>query len=94
MEKTCKRLYSLRLLRKAGVETNNMLNIYSSIIRPILQYAVPIWRAESEEYLSQKIESVQERALKIIKSGDENYEELLTMFHAEKLETRRENLCR
>jgi hypothetical protein len=54
--KACKRLYSLRILRKAGVETNKML-------RPILEYAVPVWQA-IPEYLSHKIESVQRRAPK------------------------------
>ena len=38
--------------------------------------AVPVWQA-IPEYLSQKIESVQKRALKIIKPGEESYEELL-----------------
>ena len=69
--KACKRLYSLRVLRKAGVEVKNMLKVYLAIIRPILEYAVPVWQA-IPEYLSQKIESVQKRALKIIKPGEES----------------------
>ena len=52
--KACKRLYSLRVLRKAGVEEKNMLKVYLAIIRPILEYAVPVWQA-IPEYLSQKI---------------------------------------
>ena len=55
----------------------NMLKVYLAIIRPILEYAVPVWQP-IPEYLSQKIESVQKRALKIIKPGEESYEELLT----------------
>ena len=91
--KACKRLYSLRVLRKAGVEVKNMLKVYLAIIRPILKYAVPVWQA-IPEYLSQKIESVQKRALKIIKPGEESYEELLRLFNVEKLQSRREKLCR
>ena len=91
--KACKRLYSLRVLRKAGVEVKNMLKVYLAIIRPILEYAVPVWQA-IPEYLSQKIESVQKRAFKIIKPGEESYEELLTVFNVEKLQSRREKLCR
>ena len=34
-EKACKRLYSLRVLRKAGVEINNILKAYFAIIRPV-----------------------------------------------------------
>ena len=85
--------YSLRVLRKAGVEVKNMLKVYLAIIRPILEYAVPVWQA-IPEYLSQKIESIQKRALKIIKPGEESYEELLRLFNVEKLQSRREKLCR
>ena len=68
--RACKRLYSLRILRKAGVGTDNMLKVYLAIIRPILEYALPVWQA-IPEYLSYKIESVWKRALKIINPGEE-----------------------
>ena len=90
--KACKRLYSLRILRTAGVETNKMLKVYFTIIRPILEYAVPVWQAIP--YLSHKIESVQRRALKIIKPGEESYDELLQLLNVEKLQARREKLCK
>jgi hypothetical protein len=70
-----------------------MLKVYSAIIRPILEYAMPIWQA-IPEYLSHKIESVQRRARKIIKAGEEIYDELLRMFNVEKLQARREKLCK
>ena len=41
-----------------------------------------------------KVESVQKRALKIIKPGEESYEELLSLFNVEKLQSRPEKLCR
>ena len=92
-EKACKRLYSLRVLRKAGVEINNMLKAYFAIIRPVFEYAVPVWQA-IPDYLSEKIESVQKRALKIIKPGEESYDELLMLLNVEKLKTRRQKLCK
>ena len=70
-----------------------MLKVYLAIIRSTLEYAVPVWRAITE-YLSQKTESVQKRALKIIKPGEESYEELLKLFNVEKLQSRREKLCK
>jgi hypothetical protein len=75
--KACKRLYSLRILRKAGVETEKMLKVYSAIIRPILEYAVPVWQA-IPEYLSHKIESVQRRLLNLEKSAMTNFYECST----------------
>ena len=55
-KKACKRLYSLRLLKKAGVTATGILKVYVSIIRPILEYAVPVWQAISEKQ-SEKLES-------------------------------------
>ncbi len=70
-----------------------MLKVYFTIIRPILEYAVPVWQA-IPEYLSHKIESVQRRALKIIKPGEESYDELLQLLNVEKVQARREKLCK
>ncbi len=70
-----------------------MLKVYFTIIRPILEYAVPVWQA-IPEYLSHKIESVQRRALKIIKPGEESYDKLLQLLNVEKLQARREKLCK
>ena len=38
-------IFLIRVLRKAGVEVKNMLKVYLAIIRPILEYAVPVWQA-------------------------------------------------
>ena len=54
---------------------------------------MPVWQA-IPEYLSHKIESVQRRALKIIKPGEESYDELLQLLNVEKLQARREKLCK
>ena len=52
-------LYALRLLKRAGVQEQDMFKVFRSSVRPILEYAVP-------SYLSHRIESVQKRTLKII----------------------------
>ena len=58
----------------------------------MLEYAIFIWQA-IPEYLSQKIESDQKRALKIIKAEEKRYEELLRLFSVEKLQIRCDKLC-
>ena len=63
--KACKRLYSLRILRRAGVDRESILRVYLTTIRPIMEYAVPVWQSIPVS-LSDKLESVQIRALKII----------------------------
>ncbi|KAL9966711.1 hypothetical protein ACROYT_G024828, partial [Oculina patagonica] len=64
-KKACKKLYSLRVLRRAGVSQANILKIYLSTVRPVLEYAAPVWQA-IPGYLSDTIERIQKRALHII----------------------------
>jgi hypothetical protein len=88
-KKACKKLYSLRVLRRAGVEQRNILKVYLTTIRPVLVYAVPIWQA-IPDYLSERIESIQRRALRIIFPSIDNYNEAMMMAQIPTLESRRE----
>ena len=60
-----KKLYALRLLKRAGVREQDMLKVFRRSVRPILEHTVRVWQ-DIPDYLSDKIESVQKRALKII----------------------------
>ena len=53
-KKACKKLYSLRVLRRARVSQSNMLRIYLGSVRPVLEYAVPVWQ-DIPVYLSEAI---------------------------------------
>ena len=66
IKKTCKKLCSLRVLRRAGVCCQtNILKIYLSTMRLVLEYAVPVWQAIPAD-LSYVLERVQKKALHII----------------------------
>ena len=65
VKKATKRLYSLRVLRKAGVQQADLVRIYCSLLWSVLEYGAPVWSA-LPGYLSNVIESVQRRALRII----------------------------
>ena len=65
VKKATKRLYSLRILRKAGVQEADLVRIYCSLIRSVLEYGAPVW-SDLPGYLSNIIELVQRRALRII----------------------------
>ena len=66
VKKASKRLlYALRVLARAGVSQTDLVLIYCSLIRSVLEYAAPVW-ACVPEYLNELVESVQRRALKII----------------------------
>ena len=91
-KKACKKLYALRVLRRAGVSQANILKIYLSTVRPVLEYAVPVWQA-IPDYLSVTIEQIQRRALYIIYPEAESYTHALQLAQLDRLEIRRDCLC-
>ena len=71
-----KKLYSLRILCRAGVAQDNILKVYLSTVRPVIEYddgrLIP-------DYLSDVIERVQRRALRKIYPEAESYTEALQL---------------
>ena len=64
--KATQRLYFLRLLKRAHVSMDKMMQIYCSLVRPNTEYACQVWHRTLTGEQSDAIESVQERALEII----------------------------
>ncbi len=92
IKKASKKLYSLRVLRRAGVEKDNILKVYLTTVRPVLEYAVPVWQA-IPDYLSEAIEVVQKRSLKIIYPECDSYTDALNLADLPTLKSRRDLLC-
>ena len=92
INKACKKLYSVRVLRRARVPQPKMLMIYLRSVRPVLEYAVPFWQ-DIPAYLSEAIEQVQNRALNIIYPKAESYAHALQLGNLERLDDRRVHLC-
>ena len=65
VKKASKRLYALRSLKKAGVQPRDLVGIYCALIRSVLEYAAPVWSG-LPAYLSDVLEAVQRRAMRII----------------------------
>ena len=67
IKKANKRLYSLRVLKQCGAPPVSLAKVSKvTIVRPILEYrAVPVWQ-NIAEFLASKIESIPERAMRII----------------------------
>ena len=65
VKKANKCLYALRALKKSGLTIKQLVQVYCSIVRSLLEYACPVWAA-LPKYLDDAIESVQKRALRII----------------------------
>ena len=64
--KVSKRLHILRVFRNSGIPAQDLLTIYISIIRSVLEYCCAVWSTSIPSYLSDKIEKVQRRALRIL----------------------------
>ena len=73
----------LRTLKRVGLGTNDLVLVYCSIVRSIVEYASPVWPA-IPLYLAELIESVQQKAIKII-FGQVDYTEPLVLAGLESL---------
>lgn len=89
--KASKRLYALRLLKRANVPSQHILKVYISNVRSVLEYAAPVWQDISQQ-LSDALESIQKRALKIILPGS-TYSQVLSQMDIPTLKSRRDLLC-
>ena len=64
--KAASRLHFLKQLKQAGAGTDNLLYFYNMIVRPVLEYASPVWHSSLTVAQSNSLESVQKRAMQII----------------------------
>ena len=92
LKKANSRLYALRLLKKAGLLPADIVEIYVSFIRSRIEYASPVWSSLPKS-LSDLLESVQKRALKIAYPALA-YEEALETSKLQPLSIRRDASCK
>ena len=90
--KANKRLFGLRVLKKSGLRPADLVKVYCSIIRSVLEYTSPVW-AGLPVYLSDPLESIQRKALRII-YPHVPYHEALQLANLDSLSSRRTIACR
>ena len=56
--KALKRLYALCSLKKAGLSCDDLVLVYCSLVRSVIEYASPVWAALLL-YLEDLLESIQ-----------------------------------
>ena len=64
--KASKRLYALRMLKRSGVPPRDLCSVYSYFIRPVLEYAYPVWHTSLSLSLRDDVKDIQQRAIRII----------------------------
>ena len=57
VKKANKSLYALRALKKSGLTIKQLVQVYCSIVRSVLEFACLVW-ATQPKYLDDAIESV------------------------------------
>ena len=85
------RLYFLSQLKKSNIAIKELLQFYITCIRPVMEYASPVFHDSLTQYLSDDLKSIQKRAMKIIFPGI-TYNEALNITNVQKLKTRRQEL--
>ena len=91
--KAGKRVYMLYQLKRAGIGRHDLVTIYVSVIRHILEYACPAWQTNLNKHLTENIETVQKRVLKCIYPGND-YADILCLTNLPCLKERRDSLCK
>ena len=77
--------------KKADVNRDGILKVYLTTLRPILEYGVQVWQ-DIPEFLSNKLESIQERALHITYPCY-SYLDVRNTINLSSLKERRAQLC-
>ncbi len=91
--KAARRIYFLCLLKRAGLPPSDIVAVYCSVIRSVLEYACEIWHPGLTQEHTKTIEHIQKRALDITFPCTP-YSEALTISGLESLEKRRESQCK
>ena len=94
IEMICKKvpmcLHFLRQLKHVKVPTNDLLSFYTTCIRPVAEYACPVFHTALPQYLSNPLQRLQKRALCIISTNALSYRQALDVFSIPTLYARRE----
>ena len=93
VSKACRRLYIIYQLLRSGVSCSDIIAVYCSLIRSVLEYCCPVWHCGLTDSLTADIECVQKRVLRLI-FPHLTYAEALLISGLDRLSTRRQTLSR
>jgi len=85
--------YFLKQLRRAGVSSQQLLLYCTSVIRPVFEYASPVWHYSITRAESEQLESIQKWVIFTFSHGM-SYPNLLFVFNLNSLKDRCNKLSR
>ena len=91
IRKCSSRLYFLRQLKRSGVALSELVQFYVTCIRPVLEYASPVFHRSLPNYSSEDLQRIQRRAFRII-HPDLSYSVALETVGLPKLHERRKKI--
>ena len=92
VSKARKRVFLIYQLKRAGIGQCDLVRIYISVIRPVVEYACPAWHTNLPKYVSDNIELIRKRSMKTIFPGC-SYDDILEKTNLPTLHDRRTTLC-
>ena len=72
IEKFHSRLWSLRFLKKSGLDKSRLLEVYNVMIRSAVEYCSVVYHTMIPVYLADKLEAIQRQALRIFFGWNED----------------------
>jgi len=94
ISKCSRRLYMLSRLKRFGVPVEDLVSVYVGYVRPLVEYAAPVWHGSLTAHQTQQIERIQKRACRIILGpAYTTYTDALASAGLQTLDIRRHHLC-
>ena len=87
-------IWMIRRLKQAGIPRPDIVKIYSTIIRPMIEYGCQVYGPMITATQGERIERIQRSVMKIIFGFETSYAESLQLSGLERLSVRRDDLIR
>jgi hypothetical protein len=92
----CLKASFLKLLKRSSMSSDDLIHYFKSIVRPVLEYACPVWQLSITTDQCNQPELIQKRALYIIYVNDPstNYQHLCELLDIDTVSFRLDLLAR
>jgi len=92
--KASKRLYFLKLLKRSGMTSDDLVYYYKTVIRPVTEYACAVWHSSITAEQRDQLEAIQRRAVRMIFGNEVDFETIAIIQDIPLLADRRDRQTR
>ena len=86
------RIWLIRHLKQAGLPQKDLATIFATVIRPVIEYAAPVYHPLITSSQSEELEKMQRKTIKVIYGHRMSYRKALEEAAIPTLEERRQNI--